>query len=90
MGQLAIDKTASIAHNGRMKPVLKWLFVAAIAPIVWAQTTTATRFSVLNEPKYAEGFTHFDYVNPHAPKGGSITLAATGTYDNFPVIFLPA
>jgi microcin C transport system substrate-binding protein len=66
-----------------MKPVLKWLFVAAMAPVVWAQTTTATRFSVLNEPKYAEGFSHFDYVNPLAPKGGAITLAATGTYDNF-------
>ncbi|MDR1470428.1 MAG: extracellular solute-binding protein [Spirochaetaceae bacterium] len=64
-------------------PVLKWLFVMAMAPALWAQTVTATRFSVLNEPKYAEGFTHFDYVNPRAPKGGSITLAATGTYDNF-------
>jgi microcin C transport system substrate-binding protein len=25
-------------------------------------------------PKYAAGFTHFDYVNPNAPKGGRINL----------------
>ncbi|MGI4857023.1 MAG: extracellular solute-binding protein [Janthinobacterium lividum] len=27
------------------------------------------------EPRYAPGFTHFDYVNPDAPKGGTLTLA---------------
>jgi microcin C transport system substrate-binding protein len=34
-------------------------------------------------PKYDPGFTHFDYVNPNAPKGGSIVNEATGTYDSF-------
>ncbi|MEX3961526.1 extracellular solute-binding protein [Paraburkholderia sp. EG286B] len=27
------------------------------------------------EPKYPQGFAHFDYVNPHAPKGGTLVLA---------------
>lgn len=40
-------------------------------------------FSELGEPKYATDFTHFDYVNPAAPKGGKMTLSAIGTYDNF-------
>jgi microcin C transport system substrate-binding protein len=40
-------------------------------------------FAVLGEPKYAINFTHFDYVNPAAPKGGKVTLSATGTFDNF-------
>jgi microcin C transport system substrate-binding protein len=35
------------------------------------------------EPKYKPGFSHFDYVNPDAPKGGSLNLAATGTFDSF-------
>ncbi len=35
------------------------------------------------EPKYPEGFTHFDYVNPDAPKGGTLILHSIGTYDNF-------
>ena len=33
-------------------------------------------------PKYPADFTHFDYVNPDAPKAGQIRLAASGTYDN--------
>lgn len=40
-------------------------------------------FAVLGEPKYAINFSHFDYVNPAAPKGGNITLSAIGTFDNF-------
>jgi len=32
--------------------------------------------------KYPKDFTHFDYVNPDAPKGGTITQARTGTYTN--------
>src|ERR1700687_389188 len=27
------------------------------------------------EPKYPPNFTHFDYVNPNAPKGGTLVLA---------------
>ncbi|MDG2286304.1 MAG: extracellular solute-binding protein [Alphaproteobacteria bacterium] len=34
-------------------------------------------------PKYGPDFTHFDYVNPDAPKGGFIVNEATGTYDSF-------
>lgn len=41
------------------------------------------RFAQLGTAKYAAGFTHFDYANPAAPKGGSVTLSAIGTYDNF-------
>lgn len=40
-------------------------------------------FAQLGTARYAAGFTHFDYANPAAPKGGSVTLSAIGTYDNF-------
>lgn len=40
-------------------------------------------FAIIGEPKYPDGFTHFAYANPAAPKGGSITLASIGTFDNF-------
>lgn len=33
-------------------------------------------------PKYPADFTHFDYVNPDAPKGGDVRLYDFGTYDN--------
>ena len=35
------------------------------------------------EPKYGPDFKHFDYVNPEAPKGGTIRLAERGTFDSF-------
>lgn len=34
-------------------------------------------------PKYAADFTHLDYANVDAPKGGTLRLAAIGTYDSF-------
>lgn len=33
-------------------------------------------------PKYGPDFPHFDYVNPNAPKGGTVTLGAIGGYDS--------
>lgn len=34
------------------------------------------------EPLYPPGFPHFNYVNPDAPKGGSIVFGATGSFDS--------
>ncbi len=39
--------------------------------------------SLRSTPKYPDGFTHFEYVNPEAPKGGTIVMAGTGTFDSF-------
>ena len=33
--------------------------------------------------KYPANFTHFNYVNPAAPKGGTLRLSALGTFDSF-------
>jgi microcin C transport system substrate-binding protein len=38
--------------------------------------------SLVDEPKYPEGFPHFEYVNPDAPNGGIVRLSETGTFDN--------
>lgn len=47
------------------------------------ETNVSHAFAILGAPKYASGFTHFDYVNPQAPKGGQMTLSVIGTFDNF-------
>ncbi len=39
--------------------------------------------SLLGEPKYPEGFAHFDYVNVDAPKGGLVRLDEQGSFDTF-------
>ena len=33
-------------------------------------------------PKYQADFSHFDYINPRAPKGGTLRLAAVGSFDS--------
>ncbi|GGK39903.1 ABC transporter substrate-binding protein [Salinarimonas ramus] len=39
--------------------------------------------ALMGEPRYAPGFEHFDYVNPDAPKDGTVRLGALGSFDNF-------
>ncbi|HTI03221.1 MAG TPA: ABC transporter substrate-binding protein, partial [Acidisoma sp.] len=40
--------------------------------------------SLFGDIKYPAGFKHFDYVNPAAPKGGTVRLGVSGqTFDNF-------
>ena len=34
------------------------------------------------EPALPEGFTHFPFVNPDAPRGGRLTLGLHGTFDS--------
>ena len=38
--------------------------------------------AMLGSPKYAPDFTHFDYVNPTAPKGGKLRLHTLGSFDS--------
>ena len=39
--------------------------------------------SLLHDLKYPADFTHFDYANPSAPKGGSLNLSTTWPIRNF-------
>lgn len=41
----------------------------------------APAIALHGDVKYAPGFTHFAYVNPDAPKGGSVALGALGSFD---------
>jgi microcin C transport system substrate-binding protein len=44
--------------------------------------TVAHGLSIYGALKYGPGFTHFEYTNPEAPKGGDVRLAAVGTFDS--------
>ena len=39
--------------------------------------------SLYGEPRYGADFKNFDYVNPNAPKGGTIRMSSFGTFDSF-------
>ncbi len=64
-----------------MKKSVASLLVAltAFAPSVWA----AHAFSMYDTPKYPPQFTHFDYHDPNAIKGGDIYLANPGAATSF-------
>ncbi|MFD2237878.1 extracellular solute-binding protein [Aureimonas populi] len=39
--------------------------------------------SLIEPTKYPDDFAHYDYVNPDAPKGGTLNRIASGSYDSF-------
>jgi microcin C transport system substrate-binding protein len=49
----------------------------AHADEVWRKST-----SLIGTPKYPDDFKHYDYVNPDAPKGGTLHQAVNGTFDS--------
>ncbi|WEK05037.1 MAG: extracellular solute-binding protein [Candidatus Devosia phytovorans] len=52
--------------------------MAQTAPGQWVHA-----FAMEGQPKYGADFTHFDYVNVDAPKGGIVRLGALGGFDTF-------
>ena len=46
-----------------------------------AAVTESNSITLLDKVKYGATFSHFDYVNPDAPKGGALKLASIGTFD---------
>ena len=56
------------------------LFVLAL----WVGPTWAAHaYAQFGDIKYPPGFTHFDYVNPQAPKGGEIRMVPPTRPTNF-------
>ncbi len=58
-------------------------FVACLIAAGPAWADPQYGFALFGDLKYPPGFTHFDYANPDAPKGGAVKFAAIGTYDTF-------
>lgn len=61
-------------------------FITAISSICLSGTPTPTAFShgfsTFGDLKYPSTFTHFEYVNPNATKGGELKSSGLGTFDN--------
>jgi microcin C transport system substrate-binding protein len=58
---------------------------AIAAPLHASAQETPWRhaLSLMGDVKYPQGFKHFSYVNPNAPKGGLLRLGVDGTFDSF-------
>lgn len=58
---------------------LMMALLACLAPASWA----AHAYAQFGDIKYPAGFSHFDYVNPAAPKGGEIRMVPPTRPTNF-------
>ncbi|MDX2096112.1 MAG: extracellular solute-binding protein [Alphaproteobacteria bacterium] len=62
---------------------MKHLFVALLALLLLADPARAAHgIALWGDLKYTPDFTHFDYVNPNAPKGGTFRLSTNIVFDS--------
>ena len=71
-----------------LSPLLLVLLVTAVSTTVELRAAEPAHhgLSAFNELKYPPDFTHFEWVNPNAPKGGRLALVgpvARTTFDSF-------
>ena len=65
-----------------MRRVPAIILVALLLGFTGAARGAATHgVSLFGDLKYGPDFEHFDYVNPDAPKGGTMRRSAIGTFD---------
>jgi peptide/nickel transport system substrate-binding protein len=68
-----------------MSRVLVWL-IAAISFLALSLQSAVSEpkhgIAMHGDPALPPDYTHFNYVNPDAPKGGSITYCVVGSFDN--------
>ncbi|QVN18605.1 extracellular solute-binding protein [Burkholderia pyrrocinia] len=78
---------AARVRFGALRAVRATGRVAAVFAIQAALAATAAHaayaIAQYGEPKYPPGFKHFDYVNPDAPKGGTLVLANPSRLTSF-------
>jgi len=63
---------------GGIKIIMRYLFVLLFFVSIPAQAQSYG-IAMHGDMKYAADFSHFDYVNPSAPKGGSYSDATIGS-----------
>ena len=61
--------------------------IALVFALIWVASPALAQpkhgLSLFGDLKYPADFKHFDYVNPDAPKAGTIKYEAIGTFDSF-------
>lgn len=93
------SQPAPVAVSSAPEPAQPASAVAAFASVpdlsAWAAGAAGVEWQYVlstpaEVPKYEPGFSHFDYVNPNAPKGGTARMSALLGYDNFnPLMGMP-
>ncbi|MEZ0223794.1 MAG: extracellular solute-binding protein [Alphaproteobacteria bacterium] len=69
-------------HLPRLALIIGLLLISGAAVAADEAPNPMPGIAMHGKPKYGPDFKHLDYVNPDAPKGGEMRLAALGTFDN--------
>ncbi len=64
-----------------MRPLLLLILGLALSFPAFATLSESHGYAQFGTLKYPASFTHFDWVNPDAPKGGTLRVMAYGTFD---------
>jgi microcin C transport system substrate-binding protein len=64
-----------------MRLLLSSIFVLVMSFPAFATISESHGYAQFGMLKYPASFTHFDWVNPDAPKGGTLRVMAYGTFD---------
>lgn len=82
-GKVALFKPFSKLICLTLLPGLLFTASPLIAANSNSQPACSHALTLHGKAKYPADFAHLDYVNPKAPKGGSLSQAAQGTFDSF-------
>ena len=64
-------------------PLFRFVIALALLVIISPRVVAAPSAALGYAPKYPAGFTHFDYVDPDADRGGELILSGFGSFDSF-------
>src|SRR3990172_2576416 len=85
-GDRTRTKQSMAATSSALRPMWAALgvFVVLAAPAAASPEDQVKHhaLSLIGEPKYRADFKHFDWVNPDAPKGGTVRFTFEGTFDS--------
>lgn len=85
----------SVTHRGKNVASRSWRWVWSIALLLGLGVAEGREpaleyrhgLSFVAALRYPAGFSHFNYVNPRAPKGGALVTSVGGSWDSFnPII----
>ena len=65
------------------RKITQFLLLVSLIGALSGAALAAQGIAQYGKPKYPEGFAHFDYVNPNAPKGGTLVLPNPGQRTSF-------
>jgi microcin C transport system substrate-binding protein len=86
MRTLCPNKKKRLRSQNVLVVFFSWILLISEGPFAYGDSPSSKTwhhgFALLGTPKYPKDFSHFDYVNPTAPKGGDLHLGAFGTFDN--------